>query len=63
VHERIKGQYKATEVGLIPDDWDVVSFGSLITDFCGGAPLKPSDFTKTGVKVLVSPHRVVQVEY
>lgn len=44
--------YKQTEVGVIPEDWEVVSIGTLITDFRGGAPLKPSDFTQTGIKVL-----------
>ena len=43
---------KTTDVGLIPDEWDDVSIGNLITEFRGGASLKPSDFTRTGVKVL-----------
>jgi type I restriction enzyme, S subunit len=44
--------YKLTEVGVIPGEWEVAPIGSLITDFRGGAPLKPSDFTTMGVKVL-----------
>ncbi len=44
--------YKFTDVGKIPSDWDVVPFGSLITEFRGGASLKPSDFTPAGIKVL-----------
>jgi type I restriction enzyme S subunit len=44
--------YKQTEIGVIPEDWEVCSIGSLITGLRGGAPLKPSDFTKNGVKVL-----------
>lgn len=44
--------YKHTEVGVIPDVWDVVSIGNLITEFRGGASLKPSDFTRTGIKIL-----------
>jgi type I restriction enzyme S subunit len=44
--------YKQTEVGVIPEAWEVVSIGNLITEFRGGASLKPSDFTSTGVKVL-----------
>lgn len=44
--------YKQTEVGIIPNEWDVVSIGSLIFDYRGGASLRPSDFTSTGVKVL-----------
>jgi len=48
----LKPGYKQTEVGIIPNEWDVVPIGSLITDFRGGASLEPSDFTSTGVKVL-----------
>ena len=48
----LKLGYKQTEVGIIPNDWDVVSIGSLITDYRGGASLEPSDFTSSGVKVL-----------
>jgi type I restriction enzyme, S subunit len=44
--------YKQTEVGVIPKDWDLVLIGQLVKDFRGGAPLKPSDFVKFGVKVL-----------
>lgn len=35
-----------------PKEWPFVSIGDLVTEFRGGAPLKPSDFTDTGVKVL-----------
>lgn len=35
-----------------PNDWPLTSIGDLITEFRGGAPLKPSDFTSSGVKVL-----------
>ena len=44
--------YKQTEVGVIPEDWDVLPIAALTTEFRGGAPLKPSDFTTLGVKVL-----------
>jgi type I restriction enzyme S subunit len=47
-----KSGYKQTEVGIIPETWDVASIGSLIFDYRGGASLRPSDFTRTGVKVL-----------
>ncbi|MEH2337863.1 restriction endonuclease subunit S [Nostoc sp.] len=33
-------------------EWEVKTLGNYITDFKGGAPLAPSDFTKNGVKVL-----------
>ncbi len=44
--------YKQTDAGRTPIDWDVVPIGSLISEFRGGAPLKPSDFSPLGVKVL-----------
>jgi len=48
----VKPGYALTEAGVIPEDWDVAPLSELLTEFRGGAPLKPSDFTKTGVKVL-----------
>ena len=48
----LRAGYKQTEVGVIPDDWDVLPIAALTTEFRGGAPLKPSDFTTLGVKVL-----------
>ncbi len=50
--KQIPQGYKQTKVGIIPEDWDVVKFSALINDFRGGAPLKPSDFTNAGIKVL-----------
>ena len=46
------GKFKQTEIGLIPEDWDCIPLGDVVTEFRGGAPLKPSDFTERGVKVL-----------
>jgi type I restriction enzyme S subunit len=43
---------KESELGRFPEDWEVLPFSRLVTEFRGGAPLKPSDFTKHGVKVL-----------
>ena len=48
----LRAGYKQTEVGVIPGDWDVLPISTLTTEFRGGAPLKPSDFTTLGVKVL-----------
>jgi type I restriction enzyme, S subunit len=48
----LKPGYKQTEVGIIPEPWDVLPFATLITNFRGGAALEPSDFTSAGVKVL-----------
>jgi type I restriction enzyme S subunit len=44
--------YKPTEVGVIPEDWDVTPLSDLVTEFRGGAALRPSDFTATGIRVL-----------
>jgi type I restriction enzyme S subunit len=43
---------KTSELGEIPEDWDVRPIESVIEDLRGGAPFKPSDFTNAGVKVL-----------
>ena len=48
----IPAGYKQTEVGVIPSEWSVASIGTLTTEFRGGAPLKPTDFTDRGMKVL-----------
>jgi len=48
----VKPGYALTEAGVIPEDWDVAPLSELLTEFRGGAPLKPSDFTTPGVKVL-----------
>ena len=44
--------YKNTEVGVIPVDWEIIQLSDIITEFRGGAPLKPRDFVKTGIKVI-----------
>ncbi len=41
-----------SEIGLFPDSWEVLPIKDLITEFRGGASLKPSDFTDNGIKVL-----------
>ncbi|MBN1317934.1 MAG: restriction endonuclease subunit S [Anaerolineales bacterium] len=45
-------RFKQTECGQIPREWDTVSIGEFITEYRGGASLKPSDFTNSGFKVL-----------
>ncbi len=47
-----KKGYKPSELGEIPEDWECLIIGDLITDMRGGAPFKPSDFSQTGIKVL-----------
>ena len=48
----VKPGYKKHEAGYFPEEWDATRFSELVTEYCGGAPLKPSDFTTTGIKVL-----------
>ena len=48
----VRAGYKQTEVGVIPEDWDVLPISALTTEFRGGAPLKPTDFVDRGIKVL-----------
>ena len=43
---------KPSELGEIPEDWGVVEINEVISDLRGGAPFRPSDFVKSGVKVL-----------
>jgi type I restriction enzyme S subunit len=44
--------YKKTEVGVIPEDWNLVVFGSTITTLKGGANLSPYDFVSIGIPVV-----------
>lgn len=44
-------QYKQTEIGEIPDEWQVVELGNLV-DVIGGAPFKGTDFISDGFPVI-----------
>ena len=48
----LKPGYKQTDAGVIPEEWGVRPMSDLVVEFRGGAALKPSDFTRTGVKIL-----------
>jgi type I restriction enzyme S subunit len=37
---------------IIPPEWGFVQISELVSEFRGGAPLKPTDFVKSGTKVL-----------
>lgn len=43
--------YKLTEVGLIPEDWDVIKLGD-ITSYTKGYAFKSGDYTKDGVRII-----------
>lgn len=48
----LRAGYKQTEAGVIPEEWGFSALGELIIEMRGGAPLSPSDFKDSGVKVL-----------
>ena len=48
----VKPGYKQTEIGVIPVEWEVKPLAYLVTEFRGGAALRPRDFTRAGIKVL-----------
>ena len=48
----VKPGYKKHEAGYFPEEWDATRFSELVTEYRGGAPLKATDFTTTGIKVL-----------
>lgn len=47
----VKKGYKQTEIGLIPEDWDVTTIGSSI-DLLTGFPFPSSGFSKSGKRLL-----------
>ncbi len=50
--------YKFSHLGLsyielqFPEEWEIIALGLIISDIKGGAPLTPSDFSKSGFPVL-----------
>lgn len=57
---RLRAGYKQTEVGVIPEDWEVVALGKHATFRTGpfGSALHKSDYTSEGVPV-VNPMHIV----
>ena len=43
--------FKQTELGWIPEDWEVFEFGSLI-NYIKGCPFKSADYQHTGVRII-----------
>ena len=48
---KIPEGYKQTEIGIIPGDWEVFNFGSLI-NYIKGCPFKSADYQHTGVRII-----------
>ena len=47
--EEIK--YKETEIGLIPEDWEVVKLGD-VADYINGYAFKPSHWKTEGLPII-----------
>lgn len=47
----IKKGYKPTEVGVIPDDWDVWEFGQIV-DYTKGFAFKSKDYCSDGIRII-----------
>jgi type I restriction enzyme S subunit len=45
-------RFKQTEIGEIPEKWEISTISSHLIEYKSGAPLKPSDFTENGCKVI-----------
>ncbi|MDL1981976.1 MAG: restriction endonuclease subunit S [Deltaproteobacteria bacterium] len=53
VHNQVKAGYKQTEIGVIPEDWDVVSMGT-VGESIIGLTYSPNDVSEYGTLVLRS---------
>ena len=49
--EEIKQGYKQTDIGVIPEDWGVISFGDLV-NYTKGYAFKSQDYKKNGVRII-----------
>ena len=47
----VRPGYKQTEVGVIPEDWDVKNFGDLV-NYTKGYAFKSSEYVNSGVRVI-----------
>jgi len=47
----VRKGYIQTEVGVIPDDWEVKSFGEIV-DYIKGYPFKSKDYRKDGIRII-----------
>src|ERR1017187_6447872 len=58
-------KFKQTEIGEVPEEWEVGSISSFVEEMRGGSPLTPSDFVEEGFTVLhkgdILPDGIVQL--
>ncbi|ENA1815566.1 restriction endonuclease subunit S [Flavobacterium psychrophilum] len=43
--------YKKTDVGVIPQDWEIATFGDIV-DYTKGFPFKSKDYQKDGIRII-----------
>ena len=48
----IPAGYKQTEVGVIPEDWEVVEFGQILIEFRNGYAFSASGYVKVGTPII-----------
>lgn len=51
VTQAVSQEFKKTDLGLIPEDWTVISFGDLVT-YTKGFAFKSADYKSCGVRIL-----------
>ena len=51
VDDYMETDFKETEVGLIPVEWDIVELGDM-ADYLNGAAFKPSDWSDRGLPIV-----------
>lgn len=51
LEQTIPDGYQQTEIGLIPDAWELLSFGELVK-YIKGYPFKSSEYTDSGIRVV-----------
>lgn len=49
--EVVENEFKETEIGLIPEDWEVVKLGE-VGNYINGYAFKPSDWSNTGKPII-----------
>ncbi|MBF0230079.1 MAG: restriction endonuclease subunit S [Desulfamplus sp.] len=47
----LKEGYKKTEVGVIPEDWEIFIFGDII-DYTKGFPFRSKDYQEDGIRII-----------
>jgi type I restriction enzyme, S subunit len=51
VKQTLQSEYRNTDVGVIPEDWEVVEFGDLIV-YTKGFPFRSADYQNDGIRIV-----------